>query len=267
MNIDHPAFRAVIVAIFAFILAPIVVVIAASVSTTNYVSFPPSGFTLRWFVELVTIQIYVDALQYSFVVAVITTLISLAVGTWVALLLRSTQKGRALLQTLFLSPILLPEIALGIGLLQYFSMIGFVRGMIATILAHSIICTPYVIRSVAAVATRLKVSLEESALVLGARPLRVLRDVTIPLLKPGLIGGAVMAFLISFDNVTISMFLAAPGAITLPALLFNQAAESGLNTSLAAISALLVFFTIAVIVLMSWLVGLDKFFAATASSK
>ena len=118
------------------------------------------------------------------------------------------------------------------------SQLGLIRGMLPTLLAHSVVCAPYVIRTVQASAMRLDRNLEDSALSLGAKPGRVLWDVTLPLLKPGLLSGGIMAFVISFDNVTISLFLSAPGATTLPALLFNQASETGLNTTLAAVCAI-----------------------------
>jgi putative spermidine/putrescine transport system permease protein len=135
------------------------------------------------------------------------------------------------------------------------------------VLAHGVICAPYAVRTIQATALRLDRNLEDSALSLGAKPARVLWDVTIPLLKPGILSGGIMAFVISFDNVTISLFLSAPGAITLPALLFNQASESGLSTTLAAVCALLVLFMLGVMLLVEWLVGLERFATSAMSGK
>jgi putative spermidine/putrescine transport system permease protein len=245
--------------ICAFVLAPILVVLVASVSRTPYLVFPPSGFTLRWFTDMVELRDFLDAFRFSLLVAALATALSLAIGLWVALLMaRMEFRGKAALSALFMSPIILPELALALGLLQYLSQLGVVRGMVPTLLAHSVICAPYVIRTVQAAAMRLDRNLEDSALSLGAKPMRVLWDVTLPLLKPGLLSGGIMAFVISFDNVTISLFLAAPGATTLPALLFNQAAETGLNTTLAAVCAMLTVFMLVLMLIVEKLVGLER---------
>ena len=262
------ALRTVVTLIYVFIVAPIVVVLVASVSTTPFLTFPPAGFTLRWFQEIIILGEFTDALRFSLEVAAIATIISLALGIWIALTLcRRSFPGRGALQSFFLAPIVLPELALAIALLQYFSRLGFIHGTLAVVLAHSIVCTPYVIRTLIAAATRLDRSLEESALSLGARPMRVLRDITLPMLQPGLISGGIMAFIISFDNVTISLFLAAPGNITLPALLYNQAAETGLNTTLAAVCAMLVVFMLAVMLVVERTVGLERFFESVAARR
>ena len=260
--------RAAVAVIYVFILAPIVVVLLASVSRTPFLRFPPSGFTLRWFGEIIALGEFTSALRFSLVVAVCATLLSLVLGTWIALVLsRRRFPGRGALLSFFLSPIMLPELALAIGLLQYFSRLGFIHGTVAVVLAHSVVCTPYVIRTLVAAATRSDRALEESALSLGAPPWRVLRDITLPLLRPGLISGGIMAFIISFDNVTISLFLAAPGDITLPALLYNQAAETGLNTTLAAVCALLVVFILSIMLIVQRTVGLDRFFESVAARR
>jgi putative spermidine/putrescine transport system permease protein len=264
MNLGAIAFRIFVGAIFVFIAAPLVVVLVASISTTAYVVFPPTGFTLRWFFEVVTLNQYMNAFRFSLITAVAATALSLVLGAWIALALKHAQfKGRDLLVSFFMSPIILPELALAIGLLQYFSMIGMLRGTVAIILAHSVVCTPYVVRTVYAAATRLDPALVDSARSLGATPARALRDITIPLLKPGLIGGGIMAFVISFDNVTISLMLASPGNIALPALLFNQAAEVGLSTTLAAICAMLVIFMGVLMLIVDKAIGLDRFFQST----
>ncbi len=261
-------FGGVIAAIYAFILAPIAVVLVASISTTPYLTFPPAGFTLRWFAEIVLLGEFTGALRYSLEVAALATVLSLVLATWIALALgRGNLPGRTALQSFFLAPIVLPELALAIGLLQYFSRLGFVNGVLAVVLAHSVICTPYALRTIMAAATRLDRTLEESALSLGAHPLRVLRDVTLPMLRPGLLSAGIMAFVISFDNIVISLFLAAPGSITLPALLYNQAAETGLNTTLAAVCALLVVFMLGLMLLVERVVGLQRFFENVTATR
>lgn len=271
MRIPSPErllFGLLITAICIFILAPVVVVLIASVSPTPFLTFPPRGFTLRWFTDIVTLTQYWRAFVFSFQVAILATVLSVVLALAVSLVMASHEfRGKAALQGFFLSPIILPELALALGLLQYFSQIGFLRGLVPLVLAHAVVCTPYAIRTIQATATRLDKSLEDCALSLGAKPWQVLTDVTIPLIKPGIMTGAIMAFVISFDNVTISIFLGAPGSIPLPALLFNQAAETGLNTTLAAVSALLVIFMLAVMLLIERFIGLERFATSAISQR
>lgn len=256
--------RALIACIYIFLLAPILIVLVASVSTTNYLTFPPQGFTLRWFLELETLDNFISAFQYSAMVAVCSTALSIVVGTWIALAITRLEfPGKQALTTFFLAPLILPELAFAIGILQYFNAIGGLQGLSGLMLAHSVICVPYIIRTVLAAATSLNASLEESAQTLGAPPWLVLRDVTLPLLRPGLVAGAVMAFIISFDNVVISVFLSAPGQITLPALLFNQASETGLNSTIAAVCALLILSMMIVMVLLERFMGLEALLRTT----
>ncbi|KAA0970763.1 ABC transporter permease [Aureimonas fodinaquatilis] len=253
-----------VVAILIFILAPILVVVVASFSKTPYLVFPPAGFTLQWYSDIILLSQYIDAFRFSLIVASLTTVLSVALALVIALALARTDfRGKNALQAFFLSPIILPELALALGLLQYFSQMGFLRGLIPIVLAHTVICAPYAVRTIQATTYRLDRNLEHSAFSLGARPFQVLRDVTIPLVMPGIATGAIMAFVTSFDNVTISMFLATPGSTPLPALLYNQAAESGLNTTLAVVSTLLILFMVAVILLIERFIGLGHLTGST----
>lgn len=264
MSLGRGLFTALILAICVFIIAPIAVVLVASVSTTPFLTFPPKGFTLRWFSEIVVLDMHVEAFRFSFVIAVFSTILSVAIAVVVALGMRRAEfPGKAALQSFFLSPIIIPELALALGLLQYFSQIGVIKGMVPLVLAHAVVCAPYAIRTIQAAATSINDDLHDCAMSLGARSTHVFRDITVPLIRPGLVAGAVMAFVVSFDNVTISLFLASPGSTPLPALLYNQAAESGLNTSLAAISALLVIFMLIIMALVERFIGLEKFLASS----
>lgn len=251
------AWRALIVSIFVFLIAPIAVVVLAAFSTTDYLIFPPQGLTLAWFTDFDRLSRFIDALLFSLKVAAGATLIALLLGTWIALVLaRISFRGHQQVSILFLAPIALPELALAIGLLQYFSLAGNLRGFLALLLAHSIICTPYAVRAIGATAVRLDSSMEAAARTLGAAPWQVLRDVTLPLLRPGLVAAALMSFTISFDNVVISTFLASPGEISLPALLLGEATATGLNTRVAAVCALLVGVMLLVVIVVDRLVGM-----------
>lgn len=261
-------FNALIFAICIFIIAPIAVVLVASISKTPYLVFPPTGFTLKWYTDIVILDQYLDAIKFSFTVAILSTIISVALGLIVGLTLAATEfRGKAYLQAFFLSPIIVPELALALGLLQYFSQIGIVKGLMPLVLAHSVVCAPYAIRTIQAAAMRLDANMKDSALSLGARPYQVLKDITIPLVNSGLVAGSIMAFVISFDNVTISVFLAKPGATPIPALLFNQAAESGLSTTIAVISSILILMMLVVIILIEKFVGIQSLTSPSAANR
>lgn len=267
-SIERSLFVTSIILICSFILAPVFVVLAASVSPTPFLVFPPTGFTLRWFTDIVTLNQYWQGFKFSLQVAVLSTILSVAIAIVVGITLAVTEfRGKAALQAFFLSPIILPELALALGLLQYFSQIGVVRGLIPLVMAHAVVCAPYAIRTIQASATKLDANLVDSALSLGAKPYRALIDITIPIIRPGIVAGGIMAFVMSFDNVTISLFLSAPGSIPLPALLYNQAAESGLNTTLAAVSAMLIVFMLLVMVTIERLIGLETFASTTMQRK
>lgn len=260
-------FNLLIAAICLFILAPVLVVLMASVSPTPFLVFPPQGFTLRWFTDIVTLNQYWNAFKFSLLVASLSTVLSVLIAMVVAITLSKTDfKGKGALTSFFMAPIILPELALALGLLQYFSQMGIIKGLLPLVLSHAVVCSPYAMRTILASASQMDRNLEDCALSLGARPVRVLFDVTIPMLRPGIVAGAIMAFVMSFDNVTISMFLGAPGAIPLPALLYNQAAEAGLNTTLAAVSAMLILFMLGLMLLIERFMGLESF-AAGAMQK
>lgn len=266
--VERILFHLLVIAICLFILSPVFVVLAASVSPTPYLVFPPTGFTTKWFTDIVTLEQYWRGFKFSFQIAILATILSVAIALVVALAMASFDfRGKAALQGFFLSPIILPELALALGLLQYFSQIGVVRGIVPLVLSHVVVCSPYAIRTIQASATRLDPNLVDSALSLGARPWRALWDVTIPMVRPGIIAGSIMAFVMSFDNVTISLFLSSPGSSPLPALLYNQAAEAGLNTTLAAVSAMLIVFMLALMLLIERLIGLETFAAGTMQRK
>jgi putative spermidine/putrescine transport system permease protein len=268
ISMQRVIFGFAIFMICVFLLAPVFVVLAASVSPTPFLVFPPTGFTTRWFTDIVTLNQYWQGFKFSFQIALVATILSVAIALVVGLTMaKAVFPGKAALQAFFLSPIILPELALALGLLQYFSQIGVVRGFVPLVLAHAVVCAPYAIRTIQASATRLDPNLVDCAQSLGARPWRALVDITVPMVRPGVTAGAIMAFVMSFDNVTISLFLSSPGTMPLPALLYNQAAESGLNTTLAAVSAMLIVFMLAMMVIIERLVGLETFANSTMQGK
>lgn len=223
-----------------YLLAPVLVVIATSITTTAYPVFPPRGFTLRWFTEVLGSPEYLEAMRVSAVLAGASTVIATALGTLAALgLARGQFRGKPAVAALFLSPIFFPAIVLGLALLIFYNQVGLAGTLHGMIAAHAVLTTPFVIRMVLASLSEFDSAVEEAARNLGASTTRTFFQVTLPLIRPGVVAGAVFAFILSFDELVISLFLAGPGMQTLPIRIFTSLEYSS-RPSVSAISTLLI---------------------------
>jgi putative spermidine/putrescine transport system permease protein len=230
----------VVAVIALYLLAPVLVVIATSFTTTAYPVFPPRGFTLRWFGEVLSSPDYLDAMRTSAVLAGASTAIAAVLGTLAALgLARGRFGGKPAVSALFLSPIFFPAIVLGLALLIFYNRIGLSGTLPGMIAAHAVLTTPFVIRMVMASLSEFDPAVEEAARNLGAGAARTFFQVTLPLIGPGVFAGAVFAFIISFDELVVSLFLAGPGMQTLPIRIFTSLEYSS-RPSISAVSTLLI---------------------------
>jgi putative spermidine/putrescine transport system permease protein len=234
---------------FAYLILPILVVVAAPFGDTGYLAFPPQGFTLRWYAAAASDTRYIGGFLTSLKIAIVTALISTVVGVLAAYgLTRYEFRGRTLIEALFLSPLILPTLVLAVGLSLYFTRIGFLAGTWRLIAAHLVVCIPYVIRITLPVLRRFDRTLEEAAQNLGATPLQTFYLILLPVIRTGMVAGAFMAFITSFDEVVLALFLAAPGEPTLPVMIYS-AVQLGFEPTVAAVSGLLVLLTIVLMVL------------------
>jgi putative spermidine/putrescine transport system permease protein len=214
--------RAVNALIALYLLAPVLVVVATSVTTTAYPVFPPHGFTLHWFGEFLNNPDFMSGVRLSALLAFSATLIATCLGTAAAFgLARGSQRTRSALAALFLSPIVFPAIVLGLALLIFYSMVGLSGAFAGMVAAHVVLVTPFVVRLVAASLAEFDDSVEEAARNLGAGWPRVFFQVTLPIIRPGVVAGAVFAFIISFDELVVTLFLAGPGMQTLPIRIYS----------------------------------------------
>src|SRR4030095_4465507 len=171
----------------------------------NYFTFPPQGFSLRWFTNFFQRREFMQSLWLSVEIGVWTAAISTVIGTMAAVaLVRGRFRGRDFLNAYVTSPLLLPQILTGVALLQYFSLIGLAQSYWGLLIAHVVVTTPYVVRTVSATLYHFDLALAGAAQTPGASPLRAFFEVTLGVIKPGVVAGAVLAFAISFDNFTIS---------------------------------------------------------------
>jgi putative spermidine/putrescine transport system permease protein len=259
------ALRVVTYVLVALLMVPLAAIVATSFTTLSYVTFPPQGFTLRWYGEALHKQEFLDSFVLSLGIALVTAVLATVLGAPVAVaLVRYRFPGRDLVNALFMSPLILPTVVIGIALLQFYNQLRIGSTAASLVLGHVIVTTPYAIRLIAASLTGLDPSIERAAQNLGAPPLRAFRLATLPLIRPGLMAGAVFAFITSFDNVTISIFLATPRMVTLPVRIYNLW-DQPLVPWLIAICALIILWTVILIALVERAVSVRGLFGAAGA--
>jgi putative spermidine/putrescine transport system permease protein len=249
---------AVVTALYAFLLAPIAIVVPLSFSGDTYLTFPPTSWSLRWYAAMLDHAGIVRAFWTSFALAATVTVLSLACGVPAAYAIaRGRFPGRDLLATLFTAPLLLPSVILGVAILLTFSSWGLLGTYPGLVLAHLVLCTPYVVRIMTTALATLPPGVEEAAQSLGAPPAVVFRRVTAPLVAPAVVASAVLSFLISFDEVVVSLFVTGPRLTTLPVEIFTYV-DTRTDPLIAAVSVVLVAATLSGVVLIERTVGLRR---------
>ncbi len=258
-DLGRAAYTAGNLAIVAFLLAPIAVVAVFALNPTPYIAFPPVGVTLRWFVKFFASAEFMNALWLSLGVASIVVLLSMVIGALSALAIaRGKLPGARLLTAMFLSPLMLPAILTGLALFQLFMLAGIGRPVWGLVVGHTLVAVPYVLRTTLAVLQNFDRRVEEAAAVLGASPRRVFFQVTLPLVRPGVIAGGIFAFIVSFDQFPISLFLVLPQRETLPVVLFNYI-RFDLDGAIAAASMVSILLALTVVVLLERIIGLRAY--------
>lgn len=229
----------VVVLVYVMLIAPLIVVIAVSFNAGAGFDFPPRGLSLRWYEAFFDSRPFVRSFfQVSLVVALACSVCATVIGTLAAIgLVRFRFSGRSALETFFLAPLLVPHILLGAALYLYYARLGMSASMMTLFLGHLVISTPYVIRSVTAGLVGMDPRLEEAAISLGANRVQAFLKVTLPLLRSSLVSGAIFAFIISFSDINLALFLSGPDTTSLPVHIFSQIQWEG-DPTIAAASAL-----------------------------
>jgi putative spermidine/putrescine transport system permease protein len=244
--------------VYALILAPVLVVVVLAFSADNFIVFPPSGYSTRWFAQLASNAPLLGALRLSVQIAVIVTGLSMLIGVPAALALdRGRFRGREAARAFFLAPLLLPTLIAGLALLLAFAPLRLTGTWQGLVLGHMIVTLPFVVRMMTTAFATLPEDIEAAAATLGARPSRVLLRVTLPLAAPGLVACAALSFLLSFDETVISLFIAGPRAATLPVEMVHYV-EGRTDPLIAALSVVLIAATLTVVVLVERLVGVAR---------
>lgn len=238
------------------LVVPLLIVVASSFNPTNELLVPPRGFSLTWYANVFRRSAFLASFEFSLVLALGATACSLVAGLLVAVaIVRYTFPGRAMLGAVLMSPLIVPQVVLGMSLLIFLSAIGVVSSLVGLGLVHVILTLPYTARVLIAALTRFPVSLEDAAVIHGAPRVTAFTLVTLPTIKPGLVTAALFAFVTSFDNFTSSQFLIWDRT-TLPIEIYSYIRTEN-DPTVAAISTLLILATVVIVVLAERFVGLE----------
>jgi putative spermidine/putrescine transport system permease protein len=241
-----------------FVLAPLAVIVAMSVSGGAFATFPPKGFSLAWYGSVLADPDFRASLGFSAALATCATAGALTLGMPAAFALaRCAMPGRDALRVILLSPLIFPVLVIGVALLRLFSDWNSTSAPVNLLIGHVLVTTPYVVRTVTASLLLADASLEEAARTLGAGWWRVFRRVTLPQIAPGVAAGTLFAFMVSFDNYPVSMWLADAQYVPMPMLIYREVA-SIFTPAVPAISTLMILFAFGMVLLMERLTGLRR---------
>lgn len=249
---------------FLFMVAPILLVLWLSFFTNEILTFPPDGYSLRWYRGLVDQQQFIAGFMTSLQVAVLATLVGLAVSVPASLALTRLEfRGRQAILQLLLAPLVVPAIVIGTSLFVLFieieiaTEIPAVGSILGLSLAHVLITIPWCVRLVTANLVGVNPAIEEAAASLGARPATVVFKVTLPLIWPGIVAAGLFGFVTSFGNLEISLFLIAPGQTTLPIAILQYLAWK-IDPTIAAVSAVQILVVAAGLLITDRFVSLSR---------
>lgn len=241
--------------ILFMVIAPILIVIPMSFSSASFITFPPPGFSTKWYHSFLENDAWIDATFCSLQVGVGTVILSLILGTMAALAVTKLEfKGKGIIMGIFLSPTIVPVVVVGIAMYRFFSEAHILGTTLGLILAHTLIALPIVIVAVTTSLQGVDRNLELAAMGLGSTPIEVFFKVTLPLIKPGIFSGAVFAFITSLDEIVVTIFISGPSSTTLPKLMWDGI-RTEIDPTITAASTLLIVGTTLLFLLQAWISG------------
>lgn len=256
----------VLTAIFAFLLAPVLLVVWISFFSQQLIAFPPKGYSLAWYQNLWEQTNFIDAFFLSFEVALAATAVSMVIGLLASVgLTRFDLPGKHSLQSLFLSPLVVPVIITGMAMYMFFirfqRMIGLdlVPSFLVLVLAHVVITLPWTVRLITAGLTGINEELEEAAMDLGASKWRAFWCVTLPIIRPSIVAAGIFAFIFSFGNLEVSLMLVGPGEATIPIEILNYVFWK-VDPTIAAVATVRIAITAVLMLIADRVVGLSNVF-------
>jgi len=240
---------AITLAVCAYMVLPTLAVVPVSFTETNYITFPPEGFSMRWYGVFVGEGPWRKATIVSLLVALASTILATAIGTLAAIGINRLRARMArVVIWLFLLPMIVPTIVVAVALYSAFAKLGLVGTKFGLILAHTVLALPFVVINVSAVIQKLDWRIVDAARSLGADPATAFRKVTLPAIMPGVAAGAIFAFLTSFDEVVVALFLSGVNSRTLPVQMWNGI-RFEVSPAVAAASSIVLIVSVAVLIL------------------
>ena len=252
----HPILIGIAALVYLFLMLPLVIVVGAALSDTTYLTFPPQGLSLRWFQNIFEISAFRRTIVTSLQIALLGTMIALLIGIPAAYALnRFRIELPKWLGTLFVLPILVPEIVFGFALLKSLTVGTGAPIFLSLLIGHTLIVLPYVVRVISASLASFDFSIEEAAISLGSAPVKTFFTIVLPNVRAGVIAAFILAFITSLNDVSVSLFLTGPGISTLPIQILAHV-EQFFDPTVASVSVLLMFLTVAVMAIVERTLGL-----------
>jgi putative spermidine/putrescine transport system permease protein len=259
-KIWHYTFRVICYAIFFFLLAPILIMIPLSFNAQPFFTFTremltlnPDGYSLRWYQDFLASESWMRSIRNSFSIGIAATLVSTTLGTLAALgLSRSEMPAKGLIMGILISPMIVPLIISAAGMFFFFSSINLAQTYLGVVLAHAALGTPFVVITVTATLVGFDQSLTRAAANLGASPTRSFFKITMPLILPGVVSGALFAFITSFDEIVVVLFVAGVEQRTIPREMWSGIRED-ISPTILAVATILVMISIALLTVVELL--------------
>ncbi|MCX8956629.1 ABC transporter permease [Erwinia psidii] len=240
-------------AVLLFLIVPILVIVPLSFNSSSFLSYPLSGFSLRWYQTFFHSQEWLSSLLNSLMIAPLATLLATVSGVLASMgLVRGEFRGKGLVMAILISPMVAPVVIIAVGMFFFFAKLSLLNSYLGLVLAHALLGVPFVVITVVAVLKSYDTNLSRAAASLGASPLLTFRKVTLPLIAPGVFSGALFAFAASFDEVVVTLFLASPRQRTLPIQMFAGIREN-LDPTIAAAATLMIGASLILLIVMELL--------------
>jgi ABC-type spermidine/putrescine transport system permease subunit II len=255
-------FKIMIYVIMVMMIAPILTCLPVALTTTGYMTFPPVGFTLKWFYMAFVDNVLMTTLFRSFNLAILSSLGSVAIALFSCFAIERSQfPGKNMIETFFTGPRIIPQIIFVLGLMILYELMGLSDTFAGLFFSHLIIAMPFAFRTLLSNVISLDRRLEWSAQILGANNVQTFFRITLPQMKTGMIAAFIFTFVLSFNNVTMALFLSGVGKRTLPVEMFQRLMVGGITPSIPAISFALAVFGLVLFIVADKLVGVYRYMA------
>jgi putative spermidine/putrescine transport system permease protein len=257
-----PLLRAFVYLVVALMVLPVIISLPVALTSASVIRFPPPSLSARWFIALAQDQLLIASIARSFLLAVIAAITAVAISLPCAFAVeRGRFRGRSGIETLITGPRMIPQIVLVVALLIYFERLGIAETFVGLVVAHLVITIPFAFRTVLVSVASIDRRLEWSSAILGAGPFDTFARIIVPQIKTGLIAAFIFTFILSFNNVTMALFLSGIGQRTLPVEMFYRMHVGGMNPTIPAISFLLALAGVVLFVILDRTLGVYKFLA------